>query len=66
VALLRQQLFVYRDLWKWINKPLRPPVDLVDPQLALVLAAEPGRVLDSRSSQRRKSTAREANIQKKF
>jgi hypothetical protein len=35
VALLRQQLFVYRDLWKWINQPLRPPVDLVDPQLAL-------------------------------
>jgi|SRR5580704_3587250 hypothetical protein len=35
VALLRQQLFVYRDLWKWINQPLRPPVDLDDPQLAL-------------------------------
>jgi hypothetical protein len=36
VALLRQQLFVYRDLWEWINQPLRPPVDLDDPQLSLV------------------------------
>lgn len=25
VALLRQQLFVYRDLWKWINSPFQPP-----------------------------------------
>ena len=25
VALLRQQLFVYRDLWQWIDKPFQPP-----------------------------------------
>ena len=29
VALLRQQLFVYRDLWDWIDNPFQPP-----PQLA--------------------------------
>lgn len=34
-AMLRYQLFVYRDLWAWINQPFRPPVDLDDPQLAL-------------------------------
>jgi hypothetical protein len=25
VALLRQQLFVYRDLWTWLNHPFEPP-----------------------------------------
>jgi IS4 transposase len=25
VALLRQQLFVYRDLWVWIDHPFQPP-----------------------------------------
>jgi Transposase DDE domain/Domain of unknown function (DUF4372) len=25
VALLRQQLFVYRDLWQWIDSPFQPP-----------------------------------------
>lgn len=25
VALLRQQLFVYRDLWTWVNCPFEPP-----------------------------------------
>lgn len=25
VALLRQQLFVYRDLWSWIDSPFQPP-----------------------------------------
>ena len=25
VALLRQQLFVYRDLWAWIDDPFQPP-----------------------------------------
>ena len=25
VALLRQQLFVYRDLWAWIDHPFQPP-----------------------------------------
>jgi hypothetical protein len=37
-ALLRQQLFVYRDLWIWMNKPFRPPVELDSPQLNLVLS----------------------------
>jgi hypothetical protein len=36
-ALLRQQLFVYRDLWCWLNQPFRPPVDIDDPQLSLAL-----------------------------
>jgi hypothetical protein len=38
VALLRQQLFVYRDLWVWIDKPFQapPPLDDIgDTQLAL-------------------------------
>ena len=30
VALLRQQLFVYRDLWPWIDSPFQPP-PLLDP-----------------------------------
>ena len=25
VALLRQQLFVYRDLWTWLDCPFEPP-----------------------------------------
>ena len=25
VALLRQQLFVYRDLWVWMDDPFQPP-----------------------------------------
>ena len=28
VALLRQQLFVYRDLWAWLNEPFQPPAAL--------------------------------------
>jgi hypothetical protein len=32
VALLRQQLFIYRDLWSWIDNPFQPP-----PQLSPVL-----------------------------
>ncbi len=36
VALLRQQLFVYRDLWTWINSPFQPPEAADQPeQLAL-------------------------------
>ena len=35
VALLRQQLFVYRDLLVWLNQPFQPPIALDDPQLAL-------------------------------
>jgi hypothetical protein len=30
VALLRQQLFVYRDLWTWINCPFQGPPGLED------------------------------------
>ena len=37
VALLRHQLFVYRDLWSWINQPYRPPVDIEDGQMVLAL-----------------------------
>jgi hypothetical protein len=28
IALLRQQLFVHRDLWTWMNDPFQPPSDL--------------------------------------
>lgn len=38
VALLRQQLFVYRDLWAWINDPFQAPPPLVPAeQMALPL-----------------------------
>ena len=40
VALLRQQLFVYRDLWGWLNAPFEPPplpAAVVVEQLALEL-----------------------------
>jgi diacylglycerol kinase len=37
VALLRHQLFVYRDLWDWINEPFRPPLELETAQMALDL-----------------------------
>lgn len=30
VALLRQQLFVYRDLWVWINEPFQGPPGLAE------------------------------------
>jgi hypothetical protein len=42
IALLRQQLFVYRDLWRWLESPFEPPVELTvedSPQLPLALAA---------------------------
>jgi IS4 transposase len=38
IALLRQQLFVYRDLWRWLESPLEPPIQLSEadsPQLPL-------------------------------
>jgi hypothetical protein len=40
VALLRQQLFVYRDLWMWIDDPFQPPPipASLPEQLALQLA----------------------------
>jgi hypothetical protein len=40
VALLCQQLFVYRDLWGWLNAPFEPPplpAAVVVEQLALEL-----------------------------
>jgi len=41
VALLRQQLFVYRDLFVWLNQPFEPPPSLAPSavQLALPLGA---------------------------
>ena len=38
VALLRQQLFVYRDLWIWLNQPFQSPVALDDLQMALPMS----------------------------
>jgi hypothetical protein len=40
-ALLRQQLFVYRDLWAWLDEPFEPPPALATAveQLALPLGA---------------------------
>ena len=37
IVLLRQQLFVYRDLWKWIDEPFQEP-ETVPPQLELAFA----------------------------
>jgi IS4 transposase len=38
VALLRMQLFVYRDLWNWIDQPFQPPPFPIDyEQLKLAL-----------------------------
>jgi hypothetical protein len=42
VALLRQQLFVYRDLFAWLNNPFQPPPALEgihDAQLTLAFPA---------------------------
>jgi hypothetical protein len=36
-ALLRQQLFVYRDLWNWLNQPFHPPIETDSAQLMLGL-----------------------------
>ena len=36
VALLRQQLFVYRDLWLWLEQPWQPPEPPLTPQLLLL------------------------------
>ena len=43
VALLRQQMFVYRDLFAWLHQPFEPPPALQPPaavQLALLAGAE--------------------------
>jgi hypothetical protein len=42
IALLRQQLFVYRNVWHWLESPFEPPVELTEedsPQLPLALEA---------------------------
>ena len=36
VALLRQQLFVHRGLWTWLNAPFQPPEHLPDLQMTLL------------------------------
>ena len=38
VALLRQQLFVHRDLWGWIDQPFQPPSPPAAQQLPLALS----------------------------
>jgi hypothetical protein len=41
VALLRQQLFAYRDLWTWLNSPFEPPPALagIHDQLPLAFSS---------------------------
>ena len=39
IALLRQQLFVYRDLWTWLNDPFRPAVEFDSGQMPLPFSA---------------------------
>jgi len=46
VALLRQQLFVYRDLWIWLNQPFEGP-----PQIAAVEQMQLSLVLRSKLDQ---------------
>ena len=42
VALFRQQLFVHRDLWAWIQTPFEPPPELTPACAAqLSLGLEP-------------------------
>jgi hypothetical protein len=38
LALLRQQLFVHRDLWQWIDEPFQPPPPPAEEQLPLAWA----------------------------
>ena len=38
MVLLRQQLFVYRDLWTWINEPFQAPEQTPLPQMLLEFA----------------------------
>jgi hypothetical protein len=40
VALLRQQLFVYRDLWQWVDSPFQSPPLLVPAAEQLPLGLE--------------------------
>ena len=45
-ALLRQQLFVYRDLFSWIDQPFQPPPQLAHIAVQIPLSWQPN--LDSR------------------
>ena len=46
VAILRYNLFTYRDLWKWLDSPFTPPdVGEDDPQLSLLDSSGGGVVL---------------------
>ena len=47
VALLRQQLFVYREMWSWIDQPFQPP-PLLDAAAQQMPFSWPGN-LDSRT-----------------
>ena len=38
LALLRQQLFVHRDLWRWLDEPFQPPPPPPAEQMPLALA----------------------------
>lgn len=38
VALLRQQLFVHRDLWQWLDEPFQPPPPPPHQQMSLAIA----------------------------
>jgi hypothetical protein len=31
IALLRMNLFTYRDLWAWLDAPFQPPPELPEP-----------------------------------
>jgi hypothetical protein len=35
LALLRQQMFVHRDLWTWLNEPFESPPDVANLQPSL-------------------------------
>ena len=48
VALLRQQLFVYRDLWTWLDSPFQPPPALLATPVQLNLGFP---LLDSTTAQ---------------
>ena len=39
ISLLRQQLFVYRELWPWLNDPYRPSVEFDSGQMPLIFSA---------------------------
>src|SRR6266536_3913263 len=47
-ALLRQQLFVYRELWEWIDQPFQPPALLASVAVQLPLSWSSN--LDSRKA----------------